>query len=91
MKAARSETANGRMGEWGDNAPDRWGDELGAPEDVAALPANRAGFEPFRAFGIAAALPNLTRAVATTRVSLQHSAMPPLRSGSKPARDNLNG
>jgi len=53
--------------------------------------ANRAGFEPFRACGIAAALPNLTGTVATTGVSLYHSVMPPPRNGSKPARDNLNG
>jgi hypothetical protein len=34
---------------------------------------------------------NLTRAVATTGVSLRHSVMPPPRNGSKPARGNLNG
>ena len=45
---------------------------------MVALPDNRAGFEPFRACGIADALPNFTGTVAgLTGVSFYHSAMPP--------------
>ena len=80
-----------RWGMTGENLPDRWGEELGASRTWFARLANRAGFEPFRACAIAAALPNLTGTVATTGVSIHHSVMPPPRRGSKPARDNLNG
>ena len=37
--------------------PDRWGEELGAPRTWFALCDIRAGFEPLRARGIAAAFP----------------------------------
>jgi hypothetical protein len=46
--------------------PDPVGRKTRRVEGVVALRDNRAGFEPFRACGIADALPNLTRAAATT-------------------------
>jgi hypothetical protein len=46
--------------------PDPVGRRTRRAEDVVCLLDNRAGFEPFRACGIADALPNLTRAAATT-------------------------
>jgi hypothetical protein len=57
--------------------PDPVGRKTRRVEGVVALPDNRAGFEPFRACGIADALPNLTRAAATTGVSLNHLVMLP--------------
>ena len=88
------EGAKGRSGEGGmtgGNLPDWWGKNSARPRTWLAVSADRAGFEPFRACAIAAALPNLTGTVATTGVSLHHSVVPPPRRGSKPARDNLNG
>jgi hypothetical protein len=59
--------------------PDPVGRRTRRAEGVVALPDNRAGFEPFRGGGITDALPNLTRAAATTGVSLNQSVMPPAR------------
>jgi len=49
-----------RTGEWAMMPPDPVGRKTRRVEGVVALPDNRAGFEPFRACGIADALPNLT-------------------------------
>src|SRR5258708_27023494 len=59
-----------RWGMTGENLPDRWGEELGASRTWFARSANRGAFGPFPALAIAAALPNLSRTLSTTRVFL---------------------
>jgi hypothetical protein len=71
--------------------PDPVGRKTRRVEGLVALRDNRAGFEPFRACGIPHALPNLTKATATTGGFAQSFGVPRPRNGSKPARNNLNG